>query len=102
WANSAVQIGPADPNTETSPLGTYCSDQKITAQLDPVLTMPASAAAATVRRSRGKRRPRASGTAVMTTETATARSNANTNGGTDDTPTLIAAHVEPQRRTSRM
>src|SRR5688500_13714112 len=91
-------MGNVAPKTATSPLGTNCSDQKMTAQGIPMLNNPAVAAAAIVRRSRGKGRRSASARSVSRTATATARSSAKTKGGTDATPTAIAAHVEPQSR----
>jgi hypothetical protein len=100
-ASNAVQIGDDAPKTDTSPLGTYCSDQKMTAQLDPVLTIPTTIADTMTRRSRGNRCRNASDSPMRTIDTATARSNAKTNGGTASTPTLIAAQVEPQSAMSK-
>src|SRR6185503_4168327 len=99
-ARIAVQIGLDAPNTDTSPLGTYCSDQKMMAQLDPVLKMPTMTADTMTRRSRGKGCRIASDMPTRTIETAAARSNAKTNGGTASTPILMAAHVEPQSAMS--
>ena len=90
------------PKTETSPLGTYCSDQKMIAQLDPVLKMPTTTADRITPRSRGNGRRIASDSPARITDTATARSNANTNGGTASTPILMAAQVEPHSAMSRM
>src|SRR6266568_1330475 len=95
-ASTAVHNGAAAPKTETSPLGTNCSDQKMTAQLQPMLMRPTITAIATVRLPRGKGWRNATATIVSTAATATALANANTNGGTSFTPTLMAAHVDPQ------
>ena len=100
-ASSAVQIGADAPKTDTSPLGTYCSDQKMIAQLDPVLKIPTTIAEAITRRSRGNGWRIASDSPTRTIDTATARSNAKTNGGTASTPTLIAAQVDPQSAMSK-
>jgi hypothetical protein len=97
---SAVQIGLDAPKTETSPLGTYCSDQKMIAQLDPVLKIPTTTAGRITRRSRGNGCRIASDRPTRITDTATARSNAKTNGGTASIPIFIAAQVEPQSAMS--
>src|SRR5687767_7101003 len=91
-------MGNVAPKTATSPLGTNCSDQKMTAQGTPILNNPAVAAAAIVLRSRGNGSRSASEMSVSRTATAMARSSAKTKGGTDATPTAIAAHVEPHSR----
>ena len=97
-ARNAVQTGAVAPNTETMPLGTYCSDQKMIAQLVPVLKIPTTAAAASSR-PRGNRCRRSSASAVSTIDTAMPRSNAKTNGGTSSMPILIAAQVDPHTST---
>ena len=70
------------------------------AQLQPVLMTPATMAIASVCRERGKGCPNASATTVRIPATANARSNASTNGGMSAMPILIAAHVDPQTRTT--
>src|SRR5437868_12253999 len=91
-----ILIGAAAPNTATRPLGTNCSDQKMIAQLHPMLIKPTIIATAIVRLPRGKDWRKATATMVSAAATATALANAKTNGGTSLTPIFIAAQVEPQ------
>ena len=95
-ASTAVQTGAAAPKTETRPLGTNCSDQKMIAQLHPMLITPTTMATAMVRMPRGNGWRSATATIVSRPATATALASANTNGGTSFTPILIAAQVVPQ------
>src|SRR2546428_351846 len=100
WASTAVHTGAAAPKTATRPLGTNCSDQKMIAQLQPILMTPTTTATAIVRLPRGKGWPSTKAMAVSTAATARALANANRNGGTSFTPILMAAHVDPQIRAT--
>ena len=95
-ASTAVHTGAAAPNTETRPLGTNCSDQKMIAQLQPMLIRPTIKAIAIVRLPLGNGCRSATATIDNSPATATALAKANTNGGTSVTPIFIAAQVEPQ------
>ena len=66
-----------------------------------MLKSPEIAEASSVARVRGNACRSTMTATVRIAATATARSNANAYGGTSATPILIAAHVEPQRRTMR-
>ena len=66
-----------------------------------MLKRPEMPEASSVSRVRGKDCRRTTTVTVRIVATATARSSAKTYGGTSATPILIAAHVEPQRRTMR-
>src|SRR5207245_10527896 len=98
-ARSAVHTGAIAPKTATSPDGTNCSAQKMSAQDVPMLKRPEIPDASSAARVLGNDWRSTRTVTVRIEATATARSNAKRYGGTSATPILIAAQVEPQSST---